>query len=61
MRILCTLCGTSFSCDSGGDCWCARLPHLLRVPADAAEGCLCLGCLAKKLEIAHEQQKNPTA
>jgi hypothetical protein len=43
-RLACSGCGTEFSCDPEGECWCkgetARLPMPL-----AGEDCLCRECL----------------
>ncbi|MCM2308698.1 MAG: cysteine-rich CWC family protein [Sulfuritalea sp.] len=51
---VCAQCGAQFRCGmEAGDaeCWCARLPPLLPLPADAAAPatCLCPDCLRQRL------------
>ncbi|MDP2819100.1 MAG: cysteine-rich CWC family protein [Polaromonas sp.] len=55
----CHRCGAAFRCGMvGGDneCWCVKLPHLMRVPASSASttntgttgaSCFCPACLKK--------------
>jgi Cysteine-rich CWC len=45
-RLACSACGTEFSCDLSGDCWCADESFRLPLPADASD-CLCPDCLRK--------------
>lgn len=63
MTNLCPQCGSAFVCgmEAGeAECWCAKLPLLLPVPAlaaapvdaDAKVCCLCPGCLQRKLDEA---------
>jgi hypothetical protein len=40
------------TCEPGGGCWCADLPQLLPVPDDNTVGCLCSGCLNKRLHLS---------
>jgi hypothetical protein len=44
-RLACSRCGTEFSCNLGGACWCAQ-ETVLPKPADG-EDCLCRDCLRK--------------
>ncbi|WP_409574982.1 cysteine-rich CWC family protein [Sulfuritalea sp.] len=53
---VCAQCGAPFRCDmEAGDaeCWCARLPPLLPLPAPADPAapatCLCPACLRQRL------------
>jgi hypothetical protein len=69
----CPECGSAFVCgmDAGlAECWCARLPPLLPVPAaapapletsDAKTGCLCPICLQRKLDAASSPVLRPQA
>jgi hypothetical protein len=43
-RIACAACGTAFTCDPDGACWCADEAFRLPVPAAGAD-CLCPACL----------------
>jgi hypothetical protein len=38
-------------CRPEGGCWCAELPHGMRVPAAGTVGCLCPGCLEAELLV----------
>ncbi|MCX7306724.1 MAG: hypothetical protein NTZ72_01700 [Afipia sp.] len=40
----CPRCGTAFSCDLSGQCWCAAETAKLPMPV-SGEDCLCLNCL----------------
>ncbi|MEW6767418.1 MAG: cysteine-rich CWC family protein [Pseudomonadota bacterium] len=42
--LTCPRCGTAFSCDLDGTCWCAAETAKLPMPADG-EDCLCVNCL----------------
>jgi len=46
----CRGCGNSFGCGAdvaGGECWCARLPHIM--PLETAGDCLCPACLLQAM------------
>jgi Cysteine-rich CWC len=43
-QIVCSRCGTAFSCALSGDCWCAEEPARLLTPIEG-EDCLCRDCL----------------
>ncbi|MGY8677358.1 cysteine-rich CWC family protein [Bradyrhizobium sp. UFLA05-153] len=45
-QIVCSRCGTAFSCALSGSCWCAEETARLPMPTDA-EDCLCRDCLRK--------------
>ncbi|MGJ4930768.1 cysteine-rich CWC family protein [Bradyrhizobium sp. HKCCYLS2038] len=49
-QLVCESCGTSFSCDPGGSCWCfaeqARLP-LPKAGQSGFKDCLCVNCLTR--------------
>jgi hypothetical protein len=45
-RLACSGCGTEFSCDLSGQCWCAAEAAVLPMPV-AGEDCLCRDCLRK--------------
>lgn len=51
-RLACARCGAAFDCGLGTDCWCAAEPYRLKLPASAAEDCLCPACLRKAAEAA---------
>ena len=40
----CARCGTAFTCDLSGHCWCMNEPAKLPMPA-GGEDCLCPACL----------------
>jgi hypothetical protein len=40
----CPRCGTAFTCDLSGHCWCMDEPAKLPMPAEG-EDCLCQTCL----------------
>lgn len=47
----CSLCGCRFGCgaqDPHGECWCAKLPHVMELKA--GEDCYCPDCLKRKIE-----------
>jgi hypothetical protein len=50
-RLTCASCGTEFSCNLAGGCWCADESFRLPLPADAGD-CLCPDCL-RKLAAEH--------
>jgi hypothetical protein len=45
-RLACSRCGTAFTCDIAGPCWCAEETARLPMPVDG-EDCLCRECLRK--------------
>jgi hypothetical protein len=51
-RLACSACGTEFSCNLAGGCWCADEAFRLPLPSDASD-CLCRDCLRK---LAEKQQ-----
>ena len=51
---LCAQCGAAMTCQQEAGCWCAELPHVVPMPADA-EGCLCRNCLLAKIESLQKQ------
>lgn len=44
-EVVCARCGSAFTCELAGDCWCAAEPYRLPMPLDKAEDCLCPACL----------------
>jgi primosomal protein N' len=50
-RLACSRCGTAFSCDPEGDCWCKEETIRLPMPIEG-EDCLCRECLSKMVERA---------
>lgn len=46
--LVCERCGTAFSCDLAGDCWCKA--ETVRLPMPTAGDCLCPACLRKAAE-----------
>ncbi|HEY6267744.1 MAG TPA: hypothetical protein VIX11_05560 [Candidatus Acidoferrum sp.] len=44
------------TCHPEGGCWCAELPHVVPMPADA-QGCLCRNCLLAKIEALKNSAK----
>jgi HAD superfamily hydrolase (TIGR01509 family) len=49
-KLLCEGCGTPFTCDVSGDCWCMAEPVTLALPASG--DCLCRNCLRKTADAA---------
>jgi hypothetical protein len=48
-RLACHACGTEFTCNPAGPCWCHQ--EIFRVPMpDDGEDCLCRDCLRKNAE-----------
>jgi hypothetical protein len=45
-RLACSRCGTAFTCNVAGPCWCAEETAMLPMPVDGAD-CLCRDCLRK--------------
>jgi hypothetical protein len=43
----CSGCGTEFTCNPTGPCWCAEETFLLPMPLDGGD-CLCADCLRDK-------------
>jgi hypothetical protein len=44
--LACSRCGTEFTCDPAGPCWCAEEVARLPMPVDDGD-CLCRDCLRK--------------
>jgi HAD superfamily hydrolase (TIGR01509 family) len=49
-RLACSGCGTAFTCDLSGTCWCAEETARLPMPAEGGD-CLCRECLRKAADI----------
>jgi hypothetical protein len=53
-RLVCEACGTEFTCDSTGSCWClaetVRLPMPVEGQAGRTSDCLCRDCLHRIAE-----------
>jgi len=47
--LTCPRCGTAFSCDLSGGCWCAAETAKLPMPV-SGEDCLCVNCLRAEAE-----------
>jgi len=45
-RLVCSGCGTEFTCGLAGSCWCAEEAARLPMPLDGGD-CLCRDCLRK--------------
>jgi hypothetical protein len=43
-RLACSRCGTEFTCNPAGACWCAEETVKLPMPVEG-EDCLCRDCL----------------
>jgi hypothetical protein len=43
-RLACSRCGTEFTCNPAGACWCAQETAKLPMPV-AGEDCLCRDCM----------------
>ncbi|WP_081602530.1 cysteine-rich CWC family protein [Afipia felis] len=43
-KVVCSRCGTEFTCDLSGHCWCAEETVRLPMPREG-EDCLCPSCL----------------
>jgi len=54
-RLACSRCGTEFSCNPEGRCWCKEETVSLPMPV-AGEDCLCRDCLRK---LADQALRNP--
>jgi hypothetical protein len=48
------------TCQPEGGCWCAELPPVVSIPADA-QGCLCRNCLLAKIEALQNPAKTKEA
>ncbi|WJR81671.1 cysteine-rich CWC family protein [Bradyrhizobium sp. NP1] len=48
-RLACARCGTEFSCNLSGGCWCADETFRLPMPS-GSDDCLCPDCLRKMAE-----------
>jgi hypothetical protein len=57
----CSQCGVAFACgrDDPRGCWCAQLPALDAALVDPAAGCLCMQCLAARLDPRREARRAP--
>jgi hypothetical protein len=55
MEILCSRCKAQMVCGPEGGCWCAELPHLMRVPEKGTAGCMCRECLDAELRLQPER------
>jgi hypothetical protein len=54
--VVCSRCGTEFTCALAGPCWCAEEDARLPMPLDG-EDCLCRECLRKAAaQVSHEPQ-----
>jgi hypothetical protein len=49
-QIVCSRCGSEFTCALSGPCWCAEETFRLPIPTDG-EDCLCPDCLRKAAEV----------
>jgi hypothetical protein len=56
----CAQCGAAMICQPEGGCWCAELPPVVPMPADA-KGCLCRNCLLAKIEALQNPAKTKEA
>ncbi|MGC2809773.1 MAG: cysteine-rich CWC family protein [Bradyrhizobium sp.] len=45
-RLACARCGTAFTCNLAGPCWCAEETARLPMPRDGGD-CLCRDCLRR--------------
>jgi hypothetical protein len=54
--LACPRCGTAFTCDLSGRCWCAVEAARLPMPAEG-EDCLCPACL--RAEAARRARFEP--
>jgi hypothetical protein len=52
-RILCSRCGTEFTCTPEGPCWCKDETVRLPMPIEG-EDCVCRECLRKAAQAAIE-------
>jgi hypothetical protein len=50
-RPACSGCGTEFSCELSGDCWCAEETAKLPMPTQGSD-CLCRDCLRRMASAA---------
>jgi uncharacterized protein len=50
MQKLCATCAAAFECTQAPGCWCAELPHALKVPDPPTDDCLCPACLRARIE-----------
>lgn len=48
---VCSQCSAPMTCEPEHGCWCADFPHVLPVPDETTNGCLCPKCLTKRLEL----------
>jgi hypothetical protein len=53
-RLVCSRCGTEFTCDLSGACWCAEETAKLPMPAEG-EDCLCRDCLRQMAAHGHDE------
>jgi hypothetical protein len=54
-RLACSACGTEFSCDLSGRCWCMEETARLPMPAEGGD-CLCRDCLHAMAETGPKSQ-----
>jgi len=52
-NVVCSRCGTEFTCALSGPCWCAEEEVRLPMPLDC-EDCLCRECLRKAAAAARQ-------
>nr|WP_291867504.1 hypothetical protein [Bradyrhizobium sp.] len=45
-RLICFGCGTEFTCNLAGPCWCSDETYRLPMPVDGGD-CLCPTCMRK--------------
>ncbi|EAQ35089.1 hypothetical protein NB311A_14375 [Nitrobacter sp. Nb-311A] len=59
-RLLCSGCGTEFSCDPSGNCWCAEETARLPMPPEGSD-CLCRDCLRKAAARSSSREADPVS
>lgn len=50
-NIACARCGTVFTCDLAGNCWCTQEEFRLPLPETMTEDCLCPTCLRAEAAV----------
>ena len=58
-QLVCSGCGTPFTCNLAGECWCAEETIRLPMPAEGAD-CLCRECLRKLAATAADPSNGAT-